>query len=248
MVSAGGEHMVSVPPSQLGRTPTDGYSRVEDHVDDHWRWRPDWAPGRACLWWYLTFEDHPEVADATETLRRRLADHPAADPVPAPWLHLTVCEVAFADRLPAAGVASVADSVREAVAAHHISLELRTVTTMPGAVVLAAGPLGPWRGLAERVRSATEAAGAGPAVAVAESFWPHVTLAYVNRRVSRTALLHDLERDVPEIRVEPRALTLAAVTRRDRHYQWLVHDRAPLGGRPGMSAGLAKSEASPLSR
>jgi len=235
-----------VEPDSPGRTGTDGYDQPEDHVEDHWRWRPDWAHDRACLWWYLTFEDHPQVADATEKLRRRLAEHPAADVVPAPWLHMTVGEVAFADQVPAVGVAAVADAVRQAVAGHNIWLELGTLTTMPGAVVLAAGPLEPWRGLAERVRSATEAAGAGPAVA--ESFWPHVTLAYVNRRVSRTALLHDLERDVPEIRVEPRALTLVAVTRRDRHYQWLVHDRAALGGRPGMSAGLAESGASLLGR
>jgi 2'-5' RNA ligase len=219
-----------------GGTTPDVDDSLED-VDDHWGWRPDWAHDRACLWWYLTFEDHPQVAAGTEKLRRSLADQPALDPVPAPWLHMTLCEVAFADQLPATRVAAVADAVRQTVADDSISLELAQVTTMPGAVVLAADPLGPLRALAEKIRSVTEAAGAGPAVAGTEDVWPHVTLAYVNRRVPRKALLVDLKGDVAEILVQPRALTLAAVTRHDRHYQWMVHDRVPLNGRPETSAG-----------
>ena len=211
----------------------------DDWLDDHWRWRPDWAVDRACVWWYLTFDRHPEVAEATEPLRRLLAERPAVDPVPADWLHLTVCEVDFADQLTSA-LDAVVDAVREAVEEDEVPLELGPLTTMSGAVVLAAGPSRPWAELADKIRSATAATGVRCVPAPTEPFEPHVTVAYVNSRVPRAALLADLDAAVPEIHLQPGEFTLAAVTRRDRHYQWVVQGRAAL--RTGLPATPRQAE------
>ena len=89
----------------------DAYLPAAGRHAEHWRWRPDWKHDRACLWWYLTFEDAPAVRGLAQRVQHLLGRAPQLDLIPFPWLHLTLLEVGFADEVPAATVARQASSV-----------------------------------------------------------------------------------------------------------------------------------------
>jgi len=193
---------------------------VATDLSDHWTWRPDWAADRACLLWYLTFTEEPALAELVETARSRLSSVPAVDPVPSPWLHLTLDDVGFEDEVSAEQQRDVVAAVVDAVAERPLPpLELGPVTTMVDALVLEAAPGPELLSLRDLLRSCTDEVLPG-ATSALDAFWPHVTLAYSNAPVGRAALLSALE-DLEDARVVVRPqLVLAAVTRREKHYQW----------------------------
>jgi 2'-5' RNA ligase len=199
-------------------------------LKNHWTWRPDWRIDRPCLWWYLTFEDQPALAAALGDTRSALHRMREVDVIPPQWLHLTLTEAGFPDEVSedrvAAAVSTVADALRDQP---PLTLTLGPLTTLPGAAVLAAHPIEALRVLHRTVREATAAAGLSPAQPGEEDFWPHVSIGYLNRRADRSALMSAASATVPtrtEVTVD--RVSLAAVTRRDQHYQWTVHTSLPL--------------------
>lgn len=198
-------------------------------LDDHWRWRPEWAVDRPCWYWYLTF-DAPAIARAVGApLLSAVEAVPWLDPVPPAWMHLTLCDVGFADELDPQVVHDVVAAVEPQVAERlPMELSLRRVAAMHGAVVLPAGPLEALRRLWDAVASATQRV-LGPTRPLfhRHELWPHVSLGYVNRAVGREDVASALGRWplAAAARVAVDGLTLASVTRRDRHYQWQVTAR-----------------------
>jgi 2'-5' RNA ligase len=187
---------------------------------DHWTWRPDWDADRPCLLWYLTFTGQRALVDLVDAARDRLGDVAAVDPVPTSWLHLTLDDVGFEDVVDPETVREVVAAVSATVAEHPVPpLRLGPVTTMVDALVLEANPRPALLELRDAVRWCTQQALPG-ATSALEPFWPHVSLAYGNAAVGRAALMSavaDLQ-DV-DLVVQPQ-LVLAAVTRREKHYQW----------------------------
>jgi 2'-5' RNA ligase len=214
-------------------------------LDDHWGWRPEWATDRPCLYWYLTFERSrladalgPELLDAVDRTDW-------LDPVPPRWMHLTVCDVGFVDELGA----EAADAAH-AAAGHlvedraPVTLTLGPVTTLSQAVVLSAGPQRRLRNLQARARRATERVWRARPYGAGRPYFPHVSLGYVNRAVDRETVATSVDA-LPPVRteVEVDRLTLAAVTRRDRHYQWHVAAEVDLAsGRVAASHPSAPSD------
>jgi hypothetical protein len=100
------------------------------------------------------------------------------------------------------------------------------------ALVLSAGPLSRLRGIRSAVRRATSGVLEDRHADVhGHLFWPHVSLGYVNRSVDAGTVDGFLGM-LPDVdaRIDVDALTLAAVTRRDRHYQWEVQAQVELAG------------------
>lgn len=199
---------------------------------DHETWRPDWRSGIECLYWYLTF-DHGALSDVLDgELGALVGSAPWLDPVPLEWMHLTLCEVGFIEET-APAVQDVVASVRAATADQPVlSLRLGPALTFPRALALAAGPLEDLRVLQERVRGATARA-LGPTVGVdaPRTFWPHVSVGYVNREVSAVELdevrAQLPELDLPDVQVH--SIALVSVLRQGRSYRWSVLARVPLG-------------------
>jgi 2'-5' RNA ligase len=189
---------------------------------DHWQWRPEWVVDRACLLWYLTFESQPDLSHQAEQVRARLRSVDKVDVVPLPWLHLTLDDVGFADEVAPDHVEQVVESARSAVAGWTPPpLTLGPLAPMDDSVVLEAGPVEELVGLRDRLRTATSGVLGPDRDSPLDEFRPHVTLAYLNDTCEAEAVMAPL-RSVTAAQVvvpEPR-LTLAAVTRRDRHYQW----------------------------
>jgi 2'-5' RNA ligase len=216
----------------------DPYSAAAGRLAEHWRWRPDWHQDRACLWWYLTFEDYPAVRDLARRVQDLLGRAPQLDLIPSRWLHLTLAEVGFADQLSPATVDRVVRATREALEGFpSFDVDLGPASPLPGAVVLQAraDSLAP---LHERLIDGLLAARGADAVGALRAMVPHVSVAYVNRDCDPHDVMGPLDGAVlpspsPSARVG--RVRLAAVTRRRRHYQWTTRAVIPLA-HPQVSA------------
>jgi 2'-5' RNA ligase len=201
-------------------------------LSEHWRWRPDWRRDRACLWWYLTFEDAAAVRGLARRAQDLLGRTPQLDLIPFPWLHLTLLEVGFADEVPGATVDRVADTTRRALEGFPgFDLDLGPVHSLPGAVVLEAQG-DALHALHERLTDALLAARGADAVGALRAFVPHVSVAYVNRDCDRHEVMGPLDGadlSSPSPSAPVTGVRLAAVTRERRHYQWTTRAAVPLG-------------------
>lgn len=204
-------------------------------MENHWQWRPEWRTDRPCLYWYLTFAGQESLRSLSHSIRPHLHRIAGVDAVPTDWLHLTVQDVGFCDELPEANVQTAVQAAARAIADLRARpLTLGPVTTMGSAVVLAGWPADHLRRLRNRLREAMAAVGLtvpGP-----DEFRPHVSLGYVNRDCDERTVMERLRtvRDLTTTLHAPR-LTLAAVTRRDRHYQWRSVAELPLDGQGATS-------------
>jgi 2'-5' RNA ligase len=210
----------------------DAHPSDTSRLGEHWRWRPEWRRDRACLWWYLTFEDAAAVRSLARRAQDLLGRAPQLDLIPFPWLHLTLLEVGFADEVPAATVDRVADTTRRALEDFPgFDLDLGPVRSLPGAVVLEAQG-DALHALHERLTDALLAARGADAVGALRAFVPHVSVAYVNRDCDPHEVMGpfdgaDLSSPSPSATVT--GVRLAAVTRERRHYQWTTRAVVPLG-------------------
>jgi 2'-5' RNA ligase len=200
---------------------------------DHWVWRPEWTQSRTCLYWYLTFGEDEIVSAVGEPALRAVRRTDWLDAVPPRWCHVTVADAAFTDDLRPADLEEVTVAVARALADEdHLRLTLGPLRTFRTAVVLETRPLGRLRAVKAEVRSATSAVlGQRHADFHRTLFWPHVSLGYVNRSVDADTAA-EFRASVPpvEARIDVNALTLAAVTRIGRGYQWQVEAQVDLLG------------------
>ena len=228
----------------------DAHPSDMSRLGEHWRWRPEWRRDRACLWWYLTFEDAAAVRSLARRAQDLLGRAPQLDLIPFPWLHLTLLEVGFADEVPGATVDRVADTTRRALEdCPGFDLDLGPVHSLPGAVVLEAQG-DALHALHERLTDALLEARGAEAVGALRAFVPHVSVAYVNRDCDPHEVMGpfdgaDLSSPSPSATVTVTGVRLAAVTRERRHYQWTTRAAVPLGGSgvPALVAATARDGA-----
>ncbi len=202
--------------------------RVADALD-HWQWRPEWTARRPCYYWYLTLGD---AQLALDEVAATVDDCPWLDTVPEDWSHLTLCDVGFQDELSSEVLDQLAEAVGEKASQFtQFGLELGPLGMAPSALVLQAGPLEALATLRDLVLSTTrEVLGPDPRLVHVHQFVPHVSVGYVNRRVSGhevgrfLAGLPDLRRSRTVERLE-----MVCVTRQDRRYSWWHRRTVPLG-------------------
>ena len=205
-------------------------TRSAELLHDHWQWRPDWDVDRPYLLWYVDVEAPPDLAGWLAETTARWRDDPVVDPVPLRWLHLTLDDVEFIDRLSRDRADAVVVAARQALDRCPASpLTLGPVGPMGDAVVLHADDDGQLAGVRDRLRAATAQILGPGALTELQTFEPHVSVGYVNDTCEQDRLLAPLEdlRD-REFSTTVRHVTLAAVTRRDRHYQWVPYDTIEL--------------------
>lgn len=197
---------------------------------DHWQWRPDWASDRPCLLWYLTFDHEPELWRLSERVHGRLHCARTLDAVPLPWLHLTLDDVGFVDELAPDQVEEVIGTAGAAVKGWRAPpITLGPITTMVSALVLRAAPAVELGHLHHRLRASTAAVLGPDAASGLGDFRPHVSLAYSNDACDRRTVMEPLATlSCEQVAVAAPQLTLAAVTRRSRHYQWTTRSVIPL--------------------
>jgi 2'-5' RNA ligase len=206
----------------------------QSELRDHWQWRPEWAPDRPCLYWYLAVRDD-RLARTWESLLTPLHRVGWLDVVPPHWWHVTLCDVGFADELDRATVDAVVDAVTDAVRERAYPPGPLQLTCVPVELTATAVTARIDSGevlhdLQATVRDHTqEVLGDDRPLVHRHAFRPHVSLGYANRSVSTTELREVVGAlpDVPgEVHVD--RLSLVAVTRRGGHYQWTVQHEVPL--------------------
>lgn len=204
---------------------------AREDLENHWHWRPEWVPERACLYWYLTFgEELGKALDAAGLEAVGRADW--LDRVPAGWLHVTLCDVGFTDEVEARHLRKVVETCRPCAAeARCLHLRFGRAACMEDTIVLPVEPIEPLRGLQQSLRAATERAlEPGPRPTSQLEFWPHLSLGYANRPVpaeTAATVLRQIGQVAGEVRVD--RLVLASVTRDRRCYRWTVLEELPLG-------------------
>jgi 2'-5' RNA ligase len=200
-------------------------------LGDHTTWRPEWTSCRPLLWWYLTFDRLPVVADHATRTAAALERLEHVDVPPREWLHLTLCEVGFRGEVDEAqmddGVARVRQAMRDA---RPLDVELGPVNTLQDAVVLEAHPFEALRAVRATVRTEMAEAGLAPPQPGEEQFWPHVTIGYLNAAADHDGLVEAIGHTGSETSsVTVDRLELVEVTRTDRHYRWRTYASVSMG-------------------
>jgi 2'-5' RNA ligase len=164
---------------------------------------PNWRRSRVRLAWHLVVGEDAGLAALAEELAPRLR-MAGLDPVAPRWLHLTLADATA--EYPALGGFG------------PLTLRLGPLAALATAAVLPVEP-------AEELNALRVALGEET------PFEPHVTLAYANCGTDAIALAHVLAESgdrVLEVVVDH--VALLRLQRGERGYDWVVLERAPLGG------------------
>jgi 2'-5' RNA ligase len=126
----------------------------------------------------VTFDDQPAVHRLAADYAPVLNDLPTLDPIPVRWLHLTMQGIGFTDEVDRADVDTIVDAARDHCAAlAPFTIILGPARLDPEALMLPVHPAEP----ITRLRAAiADIRGPDNVPEDADSFRPHVSLAYSN--------------------------------------------------------------------
>ncbi len=213
---------------------SDNVGRVNqpNHVRDlrnHWYWRPGWGVGTRFYTWHLTWDGKSELHRLVADYQAVLAPVGGLDPIPRPWLHLTMQGIGHTAEVPDDQLAELTDRARSAVSAlGPIPVRFDRVRVYSEALVLEPQPAEPIGILRQTLRDVTaEVIGAAPG---RESFTPHVSIAYVSTDQPAAAAVAAAE----SIRPEPAEVTIDAASLIEQHrdnamYEWRTITTVALG-------------------
>lgn len=149
---------------------------------DHWWWRPGWRAGRSFYTWHVTFDNQPAAHQLAADYAPTIEGVPTLDPIPPRWLHLTMQGIGFTDTVDRADVAAIAHAAQQRCAAlAPFTVTLGPARLDPEALKLPVQPAEPIIALRGTVRAAiADVWGPDRVPEDADSFRPHVSLAYSN--------------------------------------------------------------------
>ncbi|MFT3875837.1 MAG: hypothetical protein QM708_05365 [Propioniciclava sp.] len=201
-----------------------------ERTTTHWWWRPGWGPETRYLTFHLTFTEEPALAATAERYSGVLNSLANLDPVPVPWLHLTMTGVGHA--------AEVSDEIVDALCERVLADAARRIDGQPPIVfdtlyfgrdgLSLTGQAPDWLILLrQRQEQAVEDLLGGPRA------WhrarPHVTLAYYDGEVDESALLDGVKAAGLDGVVLTRPTLSLLELRRDGHlYRWRTVGECPL--------------------
>jgi 2'-5' RNA ligase len=205
---------------------------VVTHLEtaDHWWWRPGWALGARGYAFHLTFQDQPALHAHADAYRRVLAHIPALDPVPDPWLHLTMQGIGLRGEVDEAEVGAIAAAATRRLAdLPAFELTFGAPVFTPEATRFEPQPSGHVSGIRDAVRAAIGEVWPG----VPEphrGFVPHVTIGYGNRIAPADPILEALKASrIGSAGVRITAAELILLGRDEGMYTWETVARMGLG-------------------
>lgn len=201
------------------------------------RWlRNHWSRpiGPCAYYWYLTFEDSPELHALSRECQERIA-FPYYDLTPPGDLHLTLDRIAFEDDITPDRLGAIeAAAIRACREIPPFDITIGSLGGTRGAIGFTVSPAQPLRDLRDTFRAA--ALSAYPGAPIGHSgFHPHVTIAYANSDgvpaaevVATVEKLNAVARADVTVAIDKGVLVL--LERRQRSYIWQPVSRIPLAG------------------
>jgi 2'-5' RNA ligase len=223
----------------LSATGSDRSSELSSHGDvrsfhelqslrNHWV-RP--ARPRS-YYWYLTFEDYPELHTLVIQCQQAIA-FPYYDLAPLHELHLTIDRIGHADNLGPDQLAGIEHrATRACQNVLPLSLTIGSLGGTRGAVGFSAFPAGPIRGLRNTLRAATTSIYPEAPIDRSE-IYPHVTIAYCNSDGIPAAEVIAAVRGLgaaAQVTVTVKEAAIVLLERPQRSYTWNVISRIQLSG------------------
>jgi 2'-5' RNA ligase len=202
---------------------------------NHWYWRPGWRPGRHFYTWHLTFDHADELHHLVDAYQCRLAGLPELDPIPRPWLHLTMQGLGFLDQVTEQDAHRIASAATTRLARLPApDLTFHQLTVRPEAITLPPEPADPIHRIRAAIRaSIAEVWGPDHVPEPTHGYQPHVSLAYVNTdgpAAPVLAAVADLPTTPARVRIHEASLII--LNRDQRMYQWRTFTTAPLADSP----------------
>jgi 2'-5' RNA ligase len=202
-------------------------SPLPTEMTDHWAIQPGTDPQRQQLMWPMTLGADPTVIELAGQAHRRLAGIPGLDLVPSRWLHLTTLTSGPSDDIAPDALADMIEEAQHLLAAIvPITITLGRVLYHPRAVMLDAGPAGPFEPVMKAVQTATRHAGSSTAP-YHDPWRPHITLAYSNATRPAAPVIEALGRSLPAHQVTIRSVSLVTQSPGQR-WTWDLIANLPL--------------------
>lgn len=186
--------------------------------------------GRRAYYWYLTFENSPQLHALTAECQKEIA-FPYYDLTPAGGLHLTIDRVAFdgdITRRQITGVETAAAHACQEVPPFKVTIGALGGTS--GAVGFTAFPAKPIQELRDKLRTAALSVFPEAPVTRSDSH-PHVAIAYANSDdIPAAEAIAAVETLNPSARVDVtiNEAKLVLLEQCSRSYSWQVVSRIPL--------------------
>lgn len=199
------------------------------------RWlRNHWSRpiGPRAYYWYLTFEDSPELRSLARECQEAIA-FPYYDLTPPYDLHLSLDRIAFDGDITLDQLGAIeAAAIRACQEIPPFDITIDSLGGTPGAVGFTASPAQPIRDLRDAFRAAVLSVYPDAPVRRSE-FHPHVAIAYANSDgVPAAEVVAAVEKINASARVDVTIDkgALVLLERRQRSYTWQMVSRIPLAG------------------
>lgn len=198
-------------------------------LKNHWS-RPI---GPRAYYWYLTFENSPELHSLARECQRAIA-FPYYDLTAPRGLHLTLDRIAFDGDITADQLGAIeAAAVRACQEIPPFDITIGSLGGTPGAIGFSAWPRQAIRDLRDTFRAATLSVCPDAPVRHAE-FHPHIAIAYANSdgipAAETVAAVEKINATDPHVDVTIKEGALVLLERLQRSYAWQAVSRIRLAG------------------
>lgn len=201
-------------------------------LTDHWWWRPGWQVGTRFYAWHITQGDQPGVHELAQRYRDAVSTVATLDPIPDPWLHMTVQGVGDVKDVNIAALDFVTLRVAERLQSlAPITTSYRRAHIADEGLLLPPDDPEAFVEVRRAIRAGiTDALGECPEPE--DGFLPHVSVAYSNADADAAPIRAALDQAEP---TTPSTATYTQVSlirmhRDHRMYEWETLRAVPLGG------------------
>jgi 2'-5' RNA ligase len=203
---------------------TERTQRHATELRDHWWWRPGWHVGTRFYAWHITFDDAPDLHQLADFWQDRLRAFDYLDLIPHRWLHLTMQGIGMVEDVPDETRDRIVAAVRQRLAElSPVHVTFHRPVVRAEAIAMPPNPSSAVDAIRRAVRAGmAEIIGTNALPERADGFQPHVSLAYVNRRQSASAVVEAIENaDEPAEAASPIThASLIEMHRDNRMYEW----------------------------
>lgn len=203
-----------------------------DHMRDHWWWRPGWRIGRSMYTWHVTFDGQTQLHELVSAYQSALRPLPGLNPIPARWLHLTMQGIGFTDEISDQEIADIADVAQKRLANQHsVYLTVGPASVDPEAIMFEVTPADALTPVRNAIRAAISDVRGPAEVPESDDWTPHISLAYSNN--DGIAAPYVTAVDIvsnPPVTLAVSKAHLIELNRDTQLYQWKMKAEASFSG------------------